>query len=63
VRDRGCVSRAASFVGIDQTWLARSGGFAPISLPLFQGSLLDGIASLSFMIGLLITETDQSGPF
>jgi hypothetical protein len=24
-------------VRIDQTWLARSGGFAPISLPLFQG--------------------------
>jgi hypothetical protein len=28
---------SCSFVRIDQTWLARSGGFAPISLPLFQG--------------------------
>jgi NADH:ubiquinone oxidoreductase subunit D len=28
---------SCSFVRIDQTWLARSGGFAPISLPLFYG--------------------------
>src|SRR3954449_8655305 len=26
-----------SFVRIDQTCLGRSGGFAPVSLPLFQG--------------------------
>jgi hypothetical protein len=26
-----------SLVRIDQTWLGRSGGFAPTSLPLFQG--------------------------
>jgi hypothetical protein len=28
---------SCSLVRIVQTWLARSGGFAPISLPLFQG--------------------------
>jgi uncharacterized membrane protein len=25
------------FIRIDQTWFGRSGGLAPISLPLFQG--------------------------
>jgi hypothetical protein len=30
-------SSSCSFVRIDQTWLACSGGFAPISLPLFHG--------------------------
>jgi len=30
-------SIAAAVVRIDQTWLARSGGLAPISLPLFHG--------------------------
>jgi hypothetical protein len=58
---------SCSSVRIDQTWLARSGGFDPISLPLSRGwrrgVLLDGIASLSFMIGLLVGETDQSGSF
>src|SRR5438552_10239888 len=30
-----------SFVRIDQTCLGRSGGFAPVSLPLFHGTRLD----------------------
>ena len=31
---------------MDQTWLGRSGGFAPMSLPLFQGSLRVDVASI-----------------
>jgi hypothetical protein len=58
---------SCNFVRIDHRWLARSGGFAPISLPLYQGSrrveLLDGFASLSIMSGLLVRETDQYGSF
>jgi len=52
-----------SFVRIDQTWLCRSGGFGPTSLPLFQGGRRDGFAelvgSLSFMISLPVRRTDQ----
>src|SRR5438046_9850914 len=32
-----------SFVRIDQTCFGRSGGFAPVSLPLFQGTRLWGV--------------------
>jgi hypothetical protein len=45
-----------SLVRIDQTCFGRSGGFAPISLPLFQGVRFDTDAtalSLSCMIMLL----------
>src|SRR5450631_1376352 len=45
-----------SFVRIDQTCLGRSGGFAPVSLPLFQGvrvGLFNRQASLSDMVVLL----------
>src|SRR5499427_6695424 len=31
-----------SFVRIDQTCFGRSGGFAPVSLPLFQGTRFGG---------------------
>jgi hypothetical protein len=34
-----------SLVRIDQTCFGRSGGFAPISLPLFQGLCLDTVAA------------------
>jgi hypothetical protein len=45
-----------SFVRIDQTCFGRSGGFAPISLPLFQGvreRLFNRQASLAGMVVLL----------
>jgi hypothetical protein len=32
-----------SVVQIDQTCLGRSGGFAPVSLPLFQGNRLEAL--------------------
>ena len=35
-------AREGSFVRIDQACFGRSGGFAPVSLPLFQGSRLWG---------------------
>jgi hypothetical protein len=58
-----CVPSICSFVRIDQTWLRRSGGFGPTSLPLFQGGQRDGFAelvdSLSFMISLPVRGTDQ----
>jgi hypothetical protein len=43
-------------VPMDQTCFGRTGGFAPISLPLFQGVRVgpfDRQASLSDMVGLL----------
>ena len=50
-------------VRIDHTWLGRSGGFAPINLPLFQGGRRAGFpvvfCSLSFIVDLLVEEADQ----
>jgi hypothetical protein len=45
-----------SLVRIDQTCFGRSGGLAPISLPLFQGVRLGAVEagiSLSCMVSLL----------
>src|SRR3954453_8454479 len=36
-----------SFVRIDQTCLGRSGGFAPVSLPLFHGTRLGAAVGLT----------------
>src|SRR5271156_6991845 len=49
---------------IDQTCFGRSGGLAPISLPLFQGARLLGGEqfSLSDMIVLLCYEDDEHAP-
>src|ERR1700738_882652 len=49
---------------IDQTCFGRSGGLAPISLPLFQGVRLLGGAqfSMSDMIVLLCYEDDEHAP-
>src|ERR1700694_514140 len=51
-----------SFVRIDQTCFGRSGGFAPVSLPLFQGVRVGGVGlslSLSCMDILLCYEDDE----
>src|SRR6266852_2192519 len=53
-----------SLVRIDQTCFGRSGGLAPISLPLFQPPRLGAVAtgaSLSCMVILLVFENDQHG--
>ncbi|OKO69792.1 hypothetical protein AC629_40970 [Bradyrhizobium sp. NAS80.1] len=42
-----------SRVRIDQTWFGRSGGLAPISLPLFQGvrqALVEGLSSSGIIV-------------
>src|SRR5216683_5737537 len=54
-----------SLVRIDQTCFGRSGGLAPISLPLFQGPRLSvgaTEASLSCMVILLVGENGQHAP-
>src|ERR1700704_136330 len=45
-----------SFVRIDQTCLGRSGGFDPVSLPLFQGTRLGDKADsfIGFCIVILL---------
>jgi hypothetical protein len=51
-----------SLVRIDQTCFGRSGGLAPISLPLFQAPRLgatEAKASLSCMVILLVGENSQ----
>ena len=51
-----------SFVRIDQTCFGRRGGFAPINLPLFQGSRREacGMASVgSYIVGSSVTEGHQ----
>src|SRR5450631_4378771 len=54
-----------SLVRIDQTCFGRSGGLAPISLPLFHGTRLGAATgaevSLSCMVILLVSENDQHG--
>jgi hypothetical protein len=51
-----------SLVRIDQTCLGRSGGLAPISLPLFQAARFGAaLVSLSCMVILLACENDQHG--
>src|SRR5271169_2652079 len=53
-----------SLVRIDQTCFGRSGGLAPVNLPLFQGVRLDVAGddfSLSCIIILLVCENDQHG--
>src|SRR6266446_3053270 len=63
-RSRGLPS-TWSFVRIDQTCFGRSGGFGPISLPLFHGVHLGAAAmghSLFCMVVLLrCRESDQCG--
>src|SRR5690606_5336178 len=44
-------SAICNFVRMDQTWLGRSGGFAPMSLPLFQGMRAD-LAATSVAVGI-----------
>ena len=51
-------SAICSFVRMDQTWLGRSGGFAPTSLPLFQGTRRAG---LRFSIPKLPSCSEQTG--
>src|SRR3954463_7790346 len=43
-----------SFVRIDQTCFGRSGGFAPVSLPLFQGTRLWGVGVAITSSGIVI---------
>ena len=43
-----------SLVRIDQTCFGRSGGFAPVSLPLFQGTRLWGVGVV-FTSSCLVT--------
>src|SRR5712675_498211 len=51
-----------SLVRIDQTCLGRSGGLAPISLPLFQAARFGAVSvSLTCMVILLACENDQHG--
>src|SRR5579864_1014691 len=53
-----------SLVRIDQTCFGRSGGLAPINLPLFQGGRLKAAGaevSSSCMVILLVSESDQHG--
>ena len=55
-----------SFVRIDQTCLGRSGGFAPVSFPLFHGTRLDAgiLFTWSCMAILLgsVTEGEECVP-
>src|SRR5580704_13249139 len=51
-----------SFVRIDQTCFGLSGGFAPVSLPLFQGTRLWGVGvaiTSSCMSYSSVTETEE----
>src|SRR5579864_6416633 len=57
-------SAICSLVRIDQTCFGRSGGLAPISLPLFQAGRLGAAGaevSSSCMVLLLVSENDQHG--
>ena len=56
--EHGKVSRGPAIINrvlIDQTWFGRSGGFAPINLPLFQGVRREAVQRLdsSGMVVLL----------
>src|SRR5450631_1932123 len=55
-----------SFVRIDQTCLGRSGGFAPVSFPLFQGTRLGlevafARSCMAILLGL-VTEGEKNVP-
>src|SRR5258708_28251229 len=52
-----------SFVRIDQTCFGRSGGFAPVSLPLFQGTRFGGVgvAITSSCIVILLDYRHRGG--
>src|ERR1700737_4133538 len=53
-----------NFVRIVQTCLGRSGGLAPVNLPLFQGTRLGGLVTASRVSGVIcssVREGDHGG--